>query len=382
LPTVRDYAIAGLGVTRQGTLPGSTSEGLAWEAVELALEDAGLSRRDVDGYLFQPGIGGQNSGLAATRAGLSANVVLELQSGGATALLALATAVGLIESGVCTVVACAHGTNARTRSVRVGEGRRSMRDPNAVHGYLTPGANAAMWAQAYFSRYGGNPGDLGEIAVALRAHAAVREDATMFGRPITLEDYRGSEFIVEPLRKLDYCLVTDGGAAFIVTTRERARDLSAPPVAIRSLGAAHSAGLLARDRSVFADPDLDLTPMREGVLGRAGLSIEDINVFQFYDAFTILVARQLEAWGLCGPGEAADFVRAGNFGHASAVPCNTSGTEHSWSYLQGFTHISEAVRQLRGLGGPTQVASARTALVTGMGATDAGQSQAAAVLSI
>jgi hypothetical protein len=85
--------------------------------------------------------------------------------------------------------------------------------------------------------------------------------------------------------------------------------------------------------------------------------------------------------GLCGPGEATDFVRAGNFAFDSPVPCNTSGTEHSWSYLQGFTHISEAVRQLRGEGGPTQVEGAETSLVTGMGSTDAGLSQALALLA-
>jgi acetyl-CoA acetyltransferase len=109
--------------------------------------------------------------------------------------------------------------------------------------------------------------------------------------------------------------------------------------------------------------------------------VSDVDVFEFYDAFTVMVARQIEAVGLCGPGEAVDFIRAGNFAFDSPVPCNTSGTEHSWSYLQGFTHISEAVRQLRGEGGPTQVDGAETSLVTGMGSTDAGFSQALALLA-
>jgi acetyl-CoA acetyltransferase len=84
---------------------------------------------------------------------------------------------------------------------------------------------------------------------------------------------------------------------------------------------------------------------------------------------------------LCHPGEAADFVRDGAFAWDSNVPCNTSGTEHSWAYLQGFTHLIEAVRQLRGEGGPTQVASARTCLVTGMGQSTAGEAHTAIVLA-
>jgi acetyl-CoA acetyltransferase len=132
---------------------------------------------------------------------------------------------------------------------------------------------------------------------------------------------------------------------------------------------------------VLSDADESIEPAKSGALGQAGLNVSDIDVFEFYDAFTITVARQIEAFGLCGPGEAPDFVRSGNFAYDSSVPCNTSGTEHSWSYLQGFTHLTEAVRQLRGEGGPTQVRDPETALVTGIGKTDAGTSYATAVLT-
>ena len=105
-------------------------------------------------------------------------------------------------------------------------------------------------------------------------------------------------------------------------------------------------------------------------------------MFQFYDAFTIIAALQLEAYGLCAPGEAADWVRAGNFRWDSKRPCNTSGTLHSWAYVQGFTHLAEGIRQLRGEGGPTQVPGARTALVTNVGITGAGLAQSAAILGV
>lgn len=116
-------------------------------------------------------------------------------------------------------------------------------------------------------------------------------------------------------------------------------------------------------------------------MGQVGLGVDDIDVFEFHDAFTILVAQQLEAYGLCGPGEAADWIRAGNFAWNSKRPCNTPSTEHSWSYVQGFTHLTEGIRQLRGESGPTQVPRAKTCLVTGVGATGPGTAHAAAVLS-
>jgi acetyl-CoA acetyltransferase len=375
------YAIAALGVTKQGTLPGTTSEGLAGDALELALTDGGLARKDVDGYIFQPGIGGQNTGRAATVAALNTNVVFEMQSGGATAILALAAAIGLLETGACTYVAVAHGTNARSRQVNVGGGKRSSRDPGAFFGMFSPAARAAMAARGYFARYGRSSADLAEIAVALRAHGSLRPDATMHGRPLTIEDHQSSAFVVDPLRTFDCCLVSDGGAALVVTTLERAKDLRSQPIEITGLGAAHSTGGRYRGAGDLGDADIVAEPVRSTVFGRAQVSVDDIDVFQFYDAFTILVAQQLEAYGLCGPGEAAQFVRAGNVRFDSARPCNTSGTEHSWSYLQGFTHIAEAVRQLRGEGGATQVRTPNLALVTGIGSTDAGISQAAAVLA-
>lgn len=376
------YAIAALGVTQQGKLPGSTSEGLAAEAVDLALTDAGLPRRDVDGYIFQPGIGGQNNGRAATRSALGTGVVFEMQSGGATAILALAAAIGLLESGACRYVAIAHGTNARSRQVNVGGGKRSARDPGAFFGMFSPAARAAMATRSYFARYGRESKDLGEIAVALRRHGELRPDAAMYGRSMALSDHQDSPFVVEPIRKYDACLITDGGAALVVTTTERARDLDATPVLIEGIGATHSTGGRYFGAHEWGDADITLGASATSAFESAGMSLSDIDVFEFYDAFTILVAQQLEAYGLCGPGEAADWIRDGNFRYDSPKPCNTSGTEHSWSYLQGFTHLSEAVRQLRGQAGPTQVDHPRTALVTGIGTTDAGNSHATAILTV
>ncbi len=372
------YAISGLGVTPQGTLPGVSAEKLAWDAVELALVDSGLSRREINGYIFQPGFGEGTTGMAAGRAGLGAQTTLQINSSGASGILAIASAIGLIESGIAEYVVCVHATNARSQTVTVGEGEENQYAP---FGLFSPGAHSALMAQSYFHKYGTNSADLAEIAVALRGNASLRPDALMFNRPLTVEMHQNSRFIVRPLRLFDYCLVTDGAIAFIVTTADRARDLRNRPVEILGLGSCHDVGQghSRGANSVLGLPEFNVEPAKSRVFGAAGLDLADIDVFQFYDAFTVIVALQLEAWGLCGPGEAGDWIRAGHFSWNSPQPCNTSGTLHSWGYVQGFTHIAEGIRQLRGEGGATQVPNAKTALVTNVGITGAGQAQSAVI---
>ncbi len=378
---MQQYAIAGLGVTRQGVIPGTSAEKLAWDAVELALSDAGLKRSQVDGYIYQPGFGERTSGMAASRASLGTNSTLQVDSSGATGIFTLITAIGLIAAGTADYVMCVHATNARSQAITVGAGEKNQ---HAIFGLFSPGAQTALMAQGYLHKYGRSSADLAEIAVALRSNAVPRSDAYMFNRPITVDDHQNSPFIVRPLHLLDYCLVTDGAIAFIVTTEERARDLQTTPVELLGFGTYHEVGqgYTRGSNTILGPTTLDVEPARSRAFGTAGLGIHDIDVFQFYDAFTIMIALQLEAYGVCGPGEAADWVRAGNLRWDSKRPSNTSGTLHSWGYVQGFTHLAEGIRQLRGEGGTTQVPGARTALVTNSGITGAGLAHSAVILGV
>ncbi|MGE0822767.1 MAG: thiolase family protein [Candidatus Binatia bacterium] len=378
---MQKYAIAGLGVTLQGIIPGTSAEKLAWDAVELALRDAGLKRNQVDGYIYQPGFGERTSGMAASRAALGAQSTLQVDSSGATGIFTLITAIGMLAAGTADYVVCVHATNARSQTVTVGAGEKNQ---YAIYGLFSPGAQAALMARGYMHKYNTSSADLAEIAVALRSNAVPRSDAYMYNRPITVDDHQNSSFIVRPLHLLDYCLVTDGAIAFIVTTAERARDLKTTPVNLLGLGTCHEVGqgYTRGSNTILGPAELEVEPARSRAFGTAGLGIEDINVFQFYDAFTIMIALQLEAYGLCGRGEAGDWVRAGNLRWHSKRPCNTSGTLHSWAYVQGFTHLAEGIRQLRGEGGPTQVPGARTALVTNVGITGAGLAQSAVILGV
>jgi len=131
------YAIAGLGVTPQGVIPGTSAEKLAWDAVELALSDSGLKRSQVNGYIYQPGFGERTSGMAASRAALGANSTLQVDSSGASGIFTIIAAIGMIETGTAEYVMCVHATNARSQAVTVGAGGQ---DQNSIFGLFSPGA--------------------------------------------------------------------------------------------------------------------------------------------------------------------------------------------------------------------------------------------------
>jgi acetyl-CoA acetyltransferase len=179
-----------------------------------------------------------------------------------------------------------------------------------------------------------------------------------------MDDYLASEPLVEPLRKLDCCLVSDGAAAVLVTTAERARDLRAP--AVRVLGHAQAHSL-----STYASPDhFDTLPAARcgpKALGRAGFTPADIDLALLYDCFTIVVLLQLEAYGFCKPGESGPFVEGGRIGPGGSLPVNPSGGLLAEGYGGGMLHVIEAVRQLRREAGERQVPDAEVALVSGHG---------------
>lgn len=216
-----------------------------------------------------------------------------------------------------------------------------------------------MAAQRYLHAYGLTPEAFGHVAVVDRRHAATNPAAYFYGRPITLADHAASRWIVEPLRLLDCCQETDGGQAIVVTTAERARDLRRPPAVITA--AAQGAGRRQEGMTSFYRDGLTGLP-EMGVVARqlwrtSGLTPAEIDVAILYDHFTPFVLMQLEEFGFCGPGEAADFAAA------DALPLNTHGGQLGEAYLHGMNGIAEAVRQVRGLA-VNQIPGAGRVLVT------------------
>jgi acetyl-CoA acetyltransferase len=219
-----------------------------------------------------------------------------------------------------------------------------------------------MWSsllfQHYMHRYQVTNEDFGRYSVVARAYAATNPAAWFYGKPITIDDHQDSRWVVEPvLRLLDCCQETDGGIALVITTAERARDLRQPPVSI-----------VAAAQSALYNGDV-VTPYHRPDIAR----YDDIDAAMIYEHFSPIVLMQLEAFGVCRPGEAKDFIADGNLALDGRLPTNTHGGHLGEAYLHGLNHITEATRQLRGTAA-NQLADPQHVLVTaGMSAAVLGR---------
>ncbi|MEU9620522.1 MULTISPECIES: lipid-transfer protein [unclassified Streptomyces] len=368
-------AVVGIGATEFSKDSGRSELRLAVEAVRAALDDAGLTPADVDGLVTftmdtSPEI------TVAQAAGIGElSFFSRVHYGGGAACATVQQAALAVASGAADVVVCYRAFNERSGR-RFGSGVQ-QREPtaegtalgwNLPFGLLTPASWVAMAAQRYLHAYNLTPDAFGHVAVTDRRHAARNPAAYFFGKPITLADHAASRWIVEPLRLLDCCQETDGGQAIVVTSAERARDLPQPPAVI--VAAAQGAGRAQEQMTSFYRDGLTGLPETRVVARQlwrnSGLSPADIDVGILYDHFTPFVLMQLEEFGFCAPGEAADFVAA------DALPLNTHGGQLGEAYLHGMNGIAEAVRQIRGSSVNQVSGVARTLVTAGTGVPTSG----------
>jgi acetyl-CoA acetyltransferase len=333
--------------------------GCAALAFRRALADAGIGRDDVDGLIAGPTLASERLGEV-----LGLDVRFAAQ---ADAVNAVMTAVTAIHAGLAECIALVYGNNQRTKGTQYGGPQADGGERYLAYVYYAPwgltsqGALYALMTQRYMALHGMTHAELGEIAVAQRRFAQLNDNAIM-REPMSVEQYLDGRYICEPLRLNDYCLVNDGGVALIVTTPERARRMRQPPVRIAGIGR--------------SDMNVDATSLRprlmdfyhtahreaaEQVFAMAGVGPPDVDLVQIYDSFSAHVLFALEGFGYCGMGEAARFVAGGAIGPGGKLPVNTSGGHLSESYMQGWNHQVEAVRQLRGHAGARQVVGARHA---------------------
>jgi len=216
-------------------------------------------------------------------------------------------------------------------------------------------------------RFGTTSEQLGAIAVAQRQWAGLNPLAQM-RTPIALEDHQCSRMISDPLRLLDCCLVSNGGAAVIVTSAERAADLRQPPVGVYGWAQAHPGGSFRRNDDFGIVTGAAQAGPR--ALAMAGIGVADVDVVELYDCYTFTVLVTLEDYGFCAKGEGGPFVaQPGLLGPGGSLRLNTGGGQLSSYYLWGMTPLTEGVMQARGQAGERQSKKHDRVLVSGNGGT-------------
>jgi acetyl-CoA acetyltransferase len=357
-------AIVGTGIFGSGKAPGYTASDLAAAAVSLALDEAGLSLADVDGLFFCHGTDTMGGISLAQYLGIHPKITDNNRTGGSAFQTMVENAAWLLDAGAIDCAVIAYGSNQATAAGKL----VSTVLPNpyeAPYRPINPLTSYALAAQRYLHQFGAEKRQLGEVALAARQWAQLNPDA--FARdPLTMDDYMAARIINDPFGKYDCCLVTDGGAAIVMTRADRARDLKSRPVKV--LGAASATS----HREIMCMADLTVTAAVDSgrrAYAAAGVGPEDIDVVMVYDAFTINTILFLEDLGFCPKGEGARFVEGGRIAPGGELPVNTNGGGLSCTHpgMYGLFTIIEAVRQLQGICGERQVADAELAIAHGNG---------------
>lgn len=368
-------AIVGIGNTKRWNAPGRTPFDQAQEAAVLALEDCGLSLKDVDGLFCSISSSGLPVLNMAEKLGIRPRHADGTMVGGASFLFHLQSAASALAHGLCDVALVVYGSN----QLSAGGKLVSMPDPQPYEGPYRPRypiSSYALAAARHMHDYGTTREQFVEVALAARAWANLNPDAFARG-PLTRDEVLGSRMISDPLTKADCCLVTDGGAALVLTRAERAKDLRATPAYLLGTGACVS------HRQIAAMPDLSTTAAVESgrlAYAAAGLGPRDVDHVMVYDAFTITTLMFLEDLGFCAKGEGGAFVASGAIAPGGSLPVNTNGGGLSCNHpgMYGLFTVIEAVEQLRGAAGARQVAGCEVALAHANGGVLS--SQATAIL--
>ncbi len=366
----RRAVICGVATSDYPYLPHMSEHAVHTQAAKRALADAGLTFADIDG-LATTGFFPMYAVGVAEYMGMHPSYLDETNIGGASFEVLVEHAATAVEAGMAETVLVTYGSVQLSQmGRRLGTGGRNAM-PSGPMAFESLWGNTlvgsyALAARRHMHEYGTTAEQLAEVAVTMRAHAA-HNPMAQYRDPITVEDVVSSRLVADPLHKLDCCVISDGGGACVVTTAERAADLPSRPAYI--VGAAHGT---THHTNISQMPDLTVTAAASTgprAFAQAGIGPDDVDVAQLYDSFTITVLLTLEGLGFCAPGESGDFVSGGGLGVGGRLPTNTDGGGLSACHpgMRGMFLIVEAVRQLRGEAGDTQVPGARIAIAHGTG---------------
>ena len=360
--------VTGVGLTPYGKLPGRSTLDLMSAAAGAALADAQLERKDVDGLLCGYSTTFPHlmlSTVFAEHFGLQPAYAQAIQMGGATGFGMAMLAHHLVEGGLARNVLIVGGENRLTGQSRDAAVQTLAQVGHPVYevplGPTIP-AYYGLVASRYMHEHGTTERDLAELAVLMRRHAATHPGA-QFKDPITVDDVLASKPVAAPLKLLDCCPVSDGGAAFVLGREPT----GASRVRIVGTGQAHT------HQHVTGAPSL--TQFGAGASARkamqaAGMTLDDVKYAAIYDSFTITLTILLEEIGLAQRGQAGRLAHDGRFSHNGRFPLNTHGGLLSYGHsgcAGAMAHLVETQLQMTGRAGPRQVRDAAVALLHGDG---------------
>lgn len=352
------------------------------KALRGSLQAAGLKPRDLDGFCAASFTLFPDTAVGLTQQlGLCPRWLDHIPMGGASGVVALRRAARAVQAGDADIVACVAGDTNHIDSFRslLSSFSRFAMDASYPYGYGGPNANFALLTDRYMQEHGATRADFGRIAVAQRANALNNPGAVM-KKPLTLEQYLDARPIADPIALFDCVMPCAGAEAFLVMTVEEAER--------RALPYARIAGAIERHNAHAEDPiqlrggwTLDV----DELYAMAATSPDQMDLVQTYDDYPVISMMQIEDLGFCGKGEGPAFLKDKDMTITGDFPHNTSGGQLSAGQAGaagGFIGLVEAIRQVTGQAGPTQVRGAKRALVSGFGMInyDRGVCSSAAIL--
>lgn len=380
-------AYDGVVVTCPVTIPYArySNESAQWwigRALRALTRSARLTNRDIDGFCLSSFTVCPDSAIGlAQHFGLNVRWIDTIPLGGASGIAAIRRAARAVQAGDASVVACVGADTNHIDSFRQTQASFSRFTQDATFAYGSGGANAsfAMIARAYMETFGVTRADIGRIAVAQRANA-LRNPHALMKKPLTLDDYLAARPIADPIHLFDCVMPCAGAEALLVMREETARAQNLPAVRLLATIERHNAvGDTVQLRGGWV-ADID------ELYAMAGLTPADIDLVQTYDDYPFISMMQFEDLGFCAKGEGAEFVRAHDLTIDGDFPHNVSGGQLSCGQAGAagaYIGITEAMRQVTGTAGPTQVTGARIALASGFGMInyDRGLSSGAVILA-
>lgn len=335
-------AIGAVGASPQGKVPGKSADDLVVMAVREALADLGMPASAVDGLIVEQSYGGQGDvRVIGNRLGLEPSLAYNVTCQGE----ALTAGMMLITQGLCEVVLLAYGTNQKTdRNTFAVPAYHVGGNFDDVYGLASPASTAGLLFRRRMHEFGDTEEQLGAIAVA-QSKGAHLNPLAVYRDELTIEDYLAAPYIVAPLRLYDFCMISDGAFATILVSRERAADLPGKPVWISGVGFHTGFGELS-DADAWTLPSHQRSA--ELLWANTDVTRADIDLLYTQDPYTPVTLAVLEAYGFCGRGEAAGWIQGGRIERGGALPVNVNGGQNRMTYMVGWQHTYDSVKQLRG----------------------------------